>query len=670
MDEIDYSLTKLWPEFGRVLDWDVTSAQGLSALFVLVLVGAVLFFSVLSIWNYWQAKRHLRFYRDMLKGLSAEQLLEKRRDLFNIAMTSEAYGRLWREFDESLVHIPQKQRLCNTLDSAHFFNTHTIARGLTENRLLAAVPGFLTAIGVIGTFAGLQMGLSSLSANMGDTPKIDVLTVGIFGMIGGASIAFMTSVWGVFTSVVFNFFEKLLERNIRSAITSFQNEVDYLFPRITAEQSLSNIEEFTRQSTEKLAELDEKIGHRMQEAMREASGAIRDGMEHSLNTILGPAIEKLVDNAHSGSEKALENLLERFLEGVGSAGSDQKDMMEKAAKGIVDASGGMTAGLVGFASKLDSQIENMVQKNSEILVNVDSAVKNQLEVQQERDATRQTELQTSMSSFISGMTTQLKQLADQNSDTMKAVQTELSTQVEGQQGREIARQKILHDQLKGFQGAQEDISKGIDGVLETQQQQNVELISGLSGLVERFDRLSGTHENATQAMQLVAADLKGTSNQLGIFSSNLKSASDGFSLKLTNAIEHADNITGQNTHTAGLFGRLSEDLNKTGDKLAETSQSMISAATKAESGLSSVDTHFESLGRSMREHVEGLENQVANLLNDYSERVQSQTVNRLNTWNEQTNTYIGSMTDAVRALNDVVDEIDGKVRSRREGVVA
>ena len=96
-------------------------------------------------------------------------------------------------------------------------------------------------------------------------------------------------------------------------------------------------------------------------------------------------------------------------------------------------------------------------------------------------------------------------------------------------------------------------------------------------------------------------------------------------------------------------------------------QTMGDAAEKAESGLVAVDRHFDSLAKSLREHVESLESQVANLLSDYSERVQSQTVTRLNTWNEQTNTYIGSMTDAVRALNDVVDEIDGKVRTRREG---
>ena len=52
--------------------------------------------------------------------------------------------------------------LFNTLDASHFFNHYSLARGLTDNRLLTAVPSFLTAIGVIGTFAGLQIGLGEI----------------------------------------------------------------------------------------------------------------------------------------------------------------------------------------------------------------------------------------------------------------------------------------------------------------------------------------------------------------------------------------------------------------------------------------------------------------------------------------------------------------------------
>src|SRR5690606_25812672 len=136
---------------------------------------------------------------------------------------------------------------------------------------------------------------------------------------------------------------------------------------ITAEQSLSNIEDFTRQSNDRLAELDEKIGHKMQEAMREASGVISESVAESLNSILAPAIERLVDTAHSGSEKALDSLLGKFLDGVGDAGNAQRSMMEDAAKRLAEASGGMTAGLAQFTDRLDSRIQDMVSQSSETL---------------------------------------------------------------------------------------------------------------------------------------------------------------------------------------------------------------------------------------------------------------------------------------------------------------
>ena len=240
-------------------------------------------------------------------------------------------------------------------------------------------------------------------------------------------------------------------------------------------------------------------------------------------------------------------------------------------------------------------------------------------------------------------------------------------QVEGQQEREIARQRVLYDQLKGFQGAQEKITEGVGDLLKAQGQQSAELITRFKELTDRFERLSLSHESATQAMQTASSDMKGTSSQLGVLSTNLKSASDSFSSQLVNAVEHADNITQQNKDTIELFIQLSEQLDKALNSLHETAHTMDTAAEKAEAGLTSVDRHFDSLSKSLREHVEGLESQVAKLLKGYSDTVQAQTVKRLKTWNEETNTYISMMTDAVRALSDVVDEIDGKIHSHREG---
>lgn len=736
MSTTNYSLIELLPEFSRLWSGDFTSPEGLSAVFIALLFALAIFFSVMSVINYFRASRHLRFYKRLLKGLTLEQLLDKRRELVNTALQNQTYGRLWREFDESLVHIPQKQRLCNTLDAGHFFNTHTISRGLTENRLLAAVPGFLTAIGVIGTFAGLQLGLGPLGALDPANAKVDDLTHGIFGMIGGASIAFMTSVWGVLISVLFNFFEKCLERNIRSAISSFQNEVDYLYPRITAEQSLSNIEDFTRQSNDRLAVLDEKIGNKMQEAMREASNVISDSVAQSLNTILGPAIERLVDNAHTGSEKVLESLLDRFLQGVGSAGDSQKAMMEQAAKEIAAASVGMTDGLNQFATKLDGQVNSMMQKNAEVLDQVNGAVQKQLESQSHQEQQRQQQLSNSMADFMGGLKTQLSALAEQNAmtlktvqgelsgqiaeqqsreaerqlrlqqqqeaqsqlekqrqeqltgsmadfmgslktqlsvlaeqnaSTLKTVQGELSGQMEQQQGRELARQKQLQEQLSGFQSAQERVTQSIDNVLAVQQQQNTELLTGLRAVIDRFEQLSGSHQSATSAMQTVSAELKAGSNQLGLLSTNLKAAIETLGKQLLDAVEAADDVTKSNATTSEVFTQVLGSLQQAGEHITTASGTLNEAAGKAESGFIAVDKHFNTLAQSLQSHLTEVQQQVADLLSNYSDRVKDQTVARLNTWNEQTNNYISSMSDAVRTLSSVVDEIDGKVSRRSEG---
>jgi len=609
MNTTTYDLGNLWPKFGEFFagNLTITTPEGISALVVLVLFILFGIFAFLSLVHFVRGKNQLRYYNKLLSGLNVEQLLEKRRDILKQAEQKPAYFDLWREFDESLVHIATRNRLCNTLDAEHFFNTHTIARRLTENRLLAAVPGFLTAIGVIGTFAGLQMGLAALDVSSED---FNTLKQGIAGLIGGASIAFMTSVWGVITSVTFNFYEKFLERSIRASISDFQNRVDYLYPRITAEQSLTNIEDFSKQSMEKLAELDEKIGHKMQEAMQQASDSIRQGMEQSLNTILGPAIEKLVENAHNGSEKALESMLERFLDGMGEAGNSQKQMMNDAAQGINAAAADMAGGLAGFTNKLDAQIEGMLDKNASLLTGFEEMMKRQSLSQEEHDTKR------------------LQQ---------------------------------FDNQLENFQGAQSQITDGISNMMQAHESQNDKVMEGITHLLESFETLSNSHADAAKAMQQSSVDMKSSSNQLGLLSTNIKETTSQLSSQLTMMNDEVLQAVEENKNNLVMTERLAMNLENIQGQMETTASTMDKAAEKAGQGLSAVDGHFSQLMTSLESHVESLNKQVTGLLDQYASRVKDQTVDRMTTWNEETASYIGAMTDAVRTINAVVDEIDGKV---------
>jgi phage-related protein len=388
--------------------------------------------------------------------------------------------------------------------------------------------------------------------------------------------------------------------------------VDYLYPRITAEQSLANIDDSSRVSSEKLAELDEKIGHRLQEAMQQASTSIREGMEHSLNTILGPAIEKLVNNAHSGSEKALESLLERFMESVGSAGNAQKDMMQNASQEMKVATEAMAAGLNSFVGNLESQFERMVK---------------------------------------------------QNESTLTGVQSALSQKIEEQQENENARQRLLNDQMKGVQTTQQTLTEGIESVVEHQKIQHQELVSELNQLLAKFGLLSESHAAATDNMRQVSGDMKASANQLGLLSANIKESVDFLGQDLEKSIAQVQLLSEQNTALVSKFDGLTNQLGSAGQQVELAARQLDSAAGKAESGLSSVERHFEQLGHSLTTHVQQLEQQVAALLTEYSNQVHAQTTRRMDTWNENTNSYISSMTDAIQALSGVVDEIDGKIRA-------
>lgn len=262
----------LIPDFTSAFD---LQGSGLAAWFVLAII-LILSVSVASVaYHYRRYRRRIRNLQELLDGQTRDQLAFNRRDVRERAreLDAKVVGPLWQEFDETLVLSPDNEKLYNTYDASHFFNNLTLASGLTQSRLLAAAPSFLVAIGVLGTFVGLTVGLNSL--NLDSRSDIDTLRDGIDGLIAGAAVAFMTSVWGVAASLVLNLVEKLTERRALRGITSLQHQIDFLYPRIPAEQSLVAIAEHSQHTREALQELHERIGDRMQEAMQ----GITDSMQ-------------------------------------------------------------------------------------------------------------------------------------------------------------------------------------------------------------------------------------------------------------------------------------------------------------------------------------------------------------------------------------------------------
>ena len=382
-DEVVLKFELLWPQFGSL--WDVIinrgqwTAETFSAAIVAFLLLVFFIFLLRVFYGGMLSRLKIGFFEHLLADIESEQLVEQRANLRDEARKDPTLGGLWLEFDETLVISPDGRHLWNTVDAAIFFNTHTLASGITESRLIAAVPGFLTAVGVIGTFAGLQLGLSGLNVaggqNLGETANQIQL------LIGSASIAFLTSVWGILSSVVFNFVEKYIEQLLRGRIARLQEQIDTIFPKIRPEQKLIEIEEHNRESRNALQGLAEKIGDRMQETMLHIADNISESVSKSLAATLGPAVEKLVEAASElatrqteSSTKALESLVVGFVDQVGKHAERQREMMVQASQDIQNATSGLNSSLESFIQKMETQITAMRNSQSGVMDSVRSTV--------------------------------------------------------------------------------------------------------------------------------------------------------------------------------------------------------------------------------------------------------------------------------------------------------
>ncbi|MGB1091994.1 MAG: anti-phage ZorAB system protein ZorA, partial [Oceanobacter sp.] len=393
---------------------------------------------------------------------------------------------VWQEFNKTLIEVRERDqlKLCNVYDADYFFNAASLAPGITESRLMAAVPGFLTAIGVIGTFVGLQLGLSEL--NIGNDAAVEEMKAGLAHVISGAKLAFMTSVWGVALSVAFNFIEKWLENGVRKRIGNLRNRIDKIFPRLTAEVQLQQIANDGGESREALQGLAERIGEKMQESLLQVTGQIQHGIEQSLQNVMGPAMDKLVADASDGSQRALEQLIESFMDKFGQQGAAQRESMDSASKGVSDAVESMNQALNGFISNLNQnqqaasereqglirhiseQVDALVARTSEYQSKIGTAAEEQLK---NFDELFEKQARTS-ASIQNGFTNKVKEqiagMAENNREQQQQFITSTQAQMQALQNA------FNQNQASSGQREQElvgHISRQVDSLVAHAQQQ-------------------------------------------------------------------------------------------------------------------------------------------------------------------------------------------------------
>ncbi len=680
-------LKHLWPDFSQMLNGTTNGISAWFWSFTCFIFLLSLFFLIKHYLNFIERNKALR---SLLDGQSRETLAYSRREILQRAQKLNAnnIGHLWQEFDESLVLSSDKKQLFNSIDAEHFFNAKTLATGLTASRLLAATPSFLVAIGVLGTFVGLTIGLAGL---VGNTAEIETLKSGINKLISGAAVAFMTSVWGVAFSLLLNLCEKLFERKALNDIQDLQNRIDFLYPRLPAEQSLVHIAEYSKESKEALQELHERIGDRLQESINGMSEAMQNALTDTLNNIMGPAIQTLVHSTSQQSSQVMENLVGSFMEGMSSAGRVQGEQLEKVAADVNIAVSSMGERLEQLFSKLSSQQTSSLDAQDE------QSKRFQEQLQQLANSAdeRQGQLESRFGKMMGDLAQQHEQqqttLLEQQQKMLGSLGTASQQQIEAMTSAVQQQQNTLQDAVGKLldnvsqQGAQADVREQIRQDKFQQQltdvtQQQQALLTALADSVQagqqQSRQMAEQHQQLLVRLQQVtdsaaqsSKHMDSSANQLGLLSTNVRSAADLLGQRLEQVTQQIEQAGSQNAALTDQLKQQAEMLARLQDGLLMGAERFEQAASEARHGfvemkqtqqqfLTGVRTEFNALGETLRSQVEAIEKQAEQWLQKYASEVSTQVHERMDQWNKVSLEYATKMYHTAEAMSSVLDELE------------
>ncbi|SFG29969.1 anti-phage ZorAB system protein ZorA [Neptunomonas qingdaonensis] len=437
----------------------------------------------------------------------------------------------WREFEETLLlpgsdYDDDKEIILNTRPTGTFFNQRNILRHKVNMRFYNTFPNILTGIGILGTFIGLVVGIYLAAPGL-DSEEIKDAKKALSFLLDGASLAFITSICGLGTSLVFSWLEKMRIHDFDKACFILVSGIDARVEYFSAERLANKALQESKRQTYSMEAFADDLAVSM-------AGVI----EKNVSQPMIQAINDLKDSQQATSDETLERLIREFSESIsGAAGDEMKAFattIETMNKALSDQVTSLSEGQQAMQDTSKKAVEEMMTA----MADGSSKMKEEVNI-------AVTDLIAGVKNSVDLVTDKLLSAAEQSATQMEKATAnfdsaldKLSTAVNEIGDIEVATQKLL------------------DGLNQA--------LSGTNVAIESVSRI-GEHLSATSTKMESTADkiLQSTdkvldaSDQVDLIVNNLKSMNSDIK---TLWESYHDRFDGVDKSVATLFEKLQEGL--------------------------------------------------------------------------------------------------------------
>ena len=608
--------------FNLLLPWREATNDQISDGFVYIIGTAFLIFGF-----YFFVRTFLR--RRLINGLTREvrkydrpaqpQNLEELKEKFS---GKGELAEAWQEFEDSLIthtkHDGDQETVVYKTDEASLFFSEDRLLGQHLNlRYWNSVPALLVGLGILGTFIGLVWGLIPFSDI--DFKETNQIQEAIKKLLSGVSTAFVTSVWGMLTSLLFNGLEKWRISRVNRAIASLQRALDRLFTLKIAEeiayQQQIELEQQTAALKSFSTDLADRIKIAMDNIMSERLENLHQGLTQ-LHNQNAQGRQEIIQELHNAPEAFSNAMAEQLAPSLNNLNTAVKELREQKEESSTDAIRQLVEefqkSLSGSATAQMETLAETVSKMSEGLITLPDQMTRMIgSVQEQIDQTRGLLASTSeeqtgqmknmmngmLNAFQSAIDTQqsgLSQTTDRVNEEMRQIATDIRNLLESVASRtdEQLAQRIADIETVSNQSIQT-----LQTVIDTQQ----------SGLSETTDRVN-------EEMRQIATDIRNL----------LESAANRTDEQLAQRMADIETVSNQSIQTLQTtIAELQQSITSTASQAATESAAMTDQMRK----------RFEQTATRLGESVEDVEQSVSRLLQQQGEQTEA-TNAQLNHWQD------------------------------------
>ena len=577
--------------------------------------------------------KEIETYLDILKKYNPQNVNVYFESLSQKMENSDLIKGIWRKYQRTLISIPGKDGLekYSTVESESYFSVAAFTEGM-KGGLWSGLAGTFTGIGILGTFIGLTIGLAGV-----DTSSTGALSSSISGLLGGMSTAFVTSIFGIVSAIVFGVWHSQNMKRFGDAVSRFTDALDQVFIRKSVEEIL--LEELAESRAQRAAM--EQLSTDMAISICDHLPDVLDQLAEKMDSAMKGNLDTMLAGLSERQDKQTEQLMQisSNTSSLVSGGFDQLGDVLK--KGV-----GQGAEELGNSLKnLSSDIASLAEGIRDIL---DRSTKASSEANQKTlDALN--EAISKMNETMEGMANKQTEETDKNIQRMTALMEEMKTTMKDIFDEMAASVKEQRTEIGKIAKDSADQTKENLGAINASVK---ELMAEIADQMQQMQSMMDTHE---KHMQETLDQMRQAVSSSG------------------NVVNAAGKTVEAAGKTAKVFVEAADDVSM---KLKTAAEPLQKAAQPLQQAAASLDSGVQVLAQSMTKQqadAKSVAESMQKISGDYMESslyVKSALEEARNSWTAYEDRFKGVSGELEKAFVQLDNGMQKYNKATNEGLIA